>query len=256
VVSAIDEKGGPLTLRSTLLALLPGDARRRLQRGRRRLYEAIGDERFSRPAQFDLERRLLQLLPERGGFFVEAGANDGYTQSNTYFLERMRGWHGLLVEPIPRLARECRRERSRSRVVQCALGGPSDAGQTVTMVDANLMSIVKGSRGAQEEQETLRRAMRVQGLTSTPEVVAPVRTLTSILDEAPPARIDFLSLDLEGYELRALRGLDMDKYRPELVLIEGGWDDEVASLMRVADYVPEEIVAEHDQLFRDAHARI
>lgn len=38
---------------------------------------------------------------QRGGFFLEAGALDGYYQSNTFFLERDLGWTGLLVEPNP-----------------------------------------------------------------------------------------------------------------------------------------------------------
>ena len=37
----------------------------------------------------------------RDGFFVEAGAADGQTLSNTLFLEMERNWTGLLVEPNP-----------------------------------------------------------------------------------------------------------------------------------------------------------
>ena len=35
------------------------------------------------------------------GFFVEAGAYDGYTLSNSLFFELYRGWKGLLVEANP-----------------------------------------------------------------------------------------------------------------------------------------------------------
>ena len=49
----------------------------------------------------ELDRQLLPHLDKRKGFFIEAGANDGVTQSNTLFFERHRGWRGLLVEPIP-----------------------------------------------------------------------------------------------------------------------------------------------------------
>lgn len=55
-----------------------------------------------------MERTLARHLPEHGGFFVEAGANDGYTQSNTYWLERFCGWEGILIEPIPALAKHAR----------------------------------------------------------------------------------------------------------------------------------------------------
>ena len=38
---------------------------------------------------------------QRGGFFIEAGADDGELLSNTLYLEFKRGWTGLLVEPNP-----------------------------------------------------------------------------------------------------------------------------------------------------------
>jgi hypothetical protein len=41
-----------------------------------------------------MDRKLDELFDGRPGFFVEAGANDGYQQSNTYYLEHLRGWSG------------------------------------------------------------------------------------------------------------------------------------------------------------------
>lgn len=54
----------------------------------------------TRPGLDGLDTRLEAYL-EVGhpGFFVEIGANDGYLQSNTWFLEKEFGWHGILIEP-------------------------------------------------------------------------------------------------------------------------------------------------------------
>src|SRR5215831_4591146 len=68
-----------------------------------------------------LDVKLAEHLSSRRGFFVEAGANDGLAQSNTLYLERYLGWRGLLVEPIPELARLCRVNRPRAMVEECAL---------------------------------------------------------------------------------------------------------------------------------------
>ncbi|HEV2762913.1 MAG TPA: hypothetical protein VGV38_07960, partial [Pyrinomonadaceae bacterium] len=54
-----------------------------LERERRRVFETLGLPRYSRPGRDDLDRKLAPYLPARG-FFVEAGALDGYTASNTY----------------------------------------------------------------------------------------------------------------------------------------------------------------------------
>lgn len=49
----------------------------------------------------------------------------------------------------------------------------------------------------------------------------PMRTLTEILDESgTPSNFDLLSLDVEGYEVEVLKGLDFQKYRPKAMCIE------------------------------------
>jgi hypothetical protein len=75
---------------------------------RRRIYEAFGSDRHSHLAIFDLDHKLKKYLDFKGGSFIEAGGNDGLSQSNTYWFERFRGWRGLLVEAVPRRCRECR----------------------------------------------------------------------------------------------------------------------------------------------------
>ena len=47
-------------------------------------------------------RRDGSLLPARGGaVFLEMGAADGFTESNSWFFERCLGWRGILVEAQP-----------------------------------------------------------------------------------------------------------------------------------------------------------
>lgn len=192
-------------------------AARLLKRQRRLLYEKRGSSRFSRPAIGGLDAKLEQYLPSRPGFFVEAGAHNGFTASNTYFLERFKGWTGILVEPIPALYRQCLRERPHSTVLNCALGcggGPQEA----SMVYRGPRSRLSDREGAASESGEF--DLDHHDWERPYEVSAPVRTLTSILDEVGPGHIDLLVLDIEGYEVEALRGLDLRRYAPTLMLIE------------------------------------
>ena len=66
--------------------------------------------------------RLLGGL--RDGFFVEAGAYDGQTLSNSLFFELKRAWTGLLVEPNPVLFERLRTKNRRAWLFgQCLAPG-------------------------------------------------------------------------------------------------------------------------------------
>lgn len=224
--------------------------RGQIRRWRRILFESLGSGRYSRPSLYGMDLRLEKYLTWENGFFVEAGANDGFEQSNTYFLERFRGWHGILIEPIPRLYKECVRERPKSRVINCALVSSDHNGSDVTMLDSGLTSIVEGARKSRAaDLEHIERGREIQGMGEIVEVTVPARTLTSVLDEAGVKDVHFISLDVEGYELNVLKGLDLNKYQPRYMLIETTFREEIESFLRYV-YEPIEELTHLDTLYR------
>lgn len=185
--------------------------------------ERLGIPLFSRPGLHRIDRKIAQLLPRRYGWFVEAGANDGFRQSNTYYLSRFRGWRGVLVEPVPHLAQECRLRRPESQVFACALGAPANSRSQHQLRYAGLMSNICGA--FQDEIDESHRAaggLSIQGIPAQETFFnVPMLTLTEILDESgTPPKFDLLSLDVEGYEVEVLKGLDFEKYRPRAMCIE------------------------------------
>lgn len=195
--------------------------RRALARRRRRELEARGDFSLSKPALHAMDTKLDKYLDLDWGFFVEAGANDGYDQSNTYFLERARGWRGVLVEPVPTLFEEARRERPSSKVFNCALVAEDHPGETVTLRYGGLMTTVAGFReSADEDAAWVAAAHEVAQEEPEHEFTVVARTLSSVLDEARAPEIDLLSLDVEGFEPQVLAGLDLDRHAPRFALIE------------------------------------
>ena len=83
-----------------------------------------------------LAEKLLNFLEDLGvrdGVFIEAGANNGVWQSNTYYLEKKLGWHGVLVEPNPQLfeARVQNRKNDNNSFFHCALVSEEYAGDTI-----------------------------------------------------------------------------------------------------------------------------
>jgi FkbM family methyltransferase len=205
-------------LRSARVRRVLRSARWAAARQRRLRAERHGSERYSRPAAHDMDAKLQRLLPDTG-FFVEAGAYDGYTESNTYYLERFRGWTGVLVEPVHEYYRRALRERPRSAVVHCALVPPEQAGEQIRIRHAGTMSIVEGARGSDGKDEAY-LASALLFAEDGYDAWAPGRTLSDVLDELNVPEVDLLSLDLEGFESRALEGLDLERHRPRHILVE------------------------------------
>jgi len=230
------------------LLTLPGvkPAWRGFTAQRRRAFERLGDFRYSRPGMAGLDK----YLDFRDGSFIEVGGHDGYTQSNTYYLEKALGWRGVLVEGIPELYEQCKRNRPNSRVFNCALVSSDFKDETVEMHYASLMSVVEGSLKSGEAQSAhVQTGLAHQQLAQTYAVRVPARTLESVLDEAGAPVIDFFSLDVEGYELPVLQGMNLARYAPTYILVEARFFNEVDALL-APRYAQVAQLWEHDYLYR------
>jgi len=136
------------------------------------------------------------------GFFLDVGSGHGTIGSNTKALEDL-GWSGICVDPFPTYmeGRTCRMEK----VVVSSV-----AGQVVSFHTHSGLGGIADTLGKWKEEA--QKSPTVELITTTlGEVLAGAN--------APPF-IHFLSLDIEGAELEALRGLPFDKYRFGAMAIE------------------------------------
>lgn len=203
-----------------------------------------------KPSLNGLDDKLARYLDFDGGFFVELGANDGYTQSNTFYLEYCRNWRGVLIEGIPELYQRCAFTRMNSCVVHGACVDKDFDASHVNMRYANLMSIVEGAMGdSAKDDEHVRIGVAHQELAGSYCVNVPARTLTSILEEQGVTHIDFLSLDVEGCEASVLRGLDFSRFKPRYICVEARFLDQVDVVLQ-PHYQAVEQLSKHDYLYR------
>lgn len=224
--------------------------KRSMLTARRRCAEMVGVERYSKPALYELDEKLKTYLDFSGGFFIECGANDGFKQSNTYYLEKFRGWSGLLIEPIPDLYRKCVRERSASSCINIALVAPDHLGDSIVMTPAGLMSVAAGAfRDDAVARNHIREGLRIQRIEPHAPIKVAATTLSRLLDDLHITRhIDFFSLDVEGFEVDVLRGLDLERHRPNFILVETRDLDSVTAIL-TPSYKMVEQMTHHDYLF-------
>lgn len=226
------------SLPATLKSIIGEKRKKQLQYGRLRAMQALGRPPFT--GLDGLDKRLIGHMGEkRNGFFIEAGGNDGFTQSNTFYLEKVLGWRGLLIEPIHELAAFARKVRS-CDVCECALGSPDMAGEEVVLSFSDLTSTV-GASGS----------VRWNGIFGPNPTSArsTIRTLSSIIAEQGVSQIDLLSLDVEGFEMSVLAGLNLDDHAPQYVLVETHKVEEVKSFF-AAKYECLGNIGYHDYFFK------
>ncbi len=151
-------------------------------------------------------------------YFVEVGMIDGMRFSNTLGFEE-RGWRGLCIEAHPKYVPLVRLNRPGSTVIHAAA---SDT--------AGIMPFHADPRGdlssLQPRDETQMKERFGKWFEGYEVVDVPVRTLDGMLEEAgAPGGIELISIDVEGGELGVLGGLDLDRWRPRMLLIEADDDD-------------------------------
>jgi FkbM family methyltransferase len=146
----------------------------------------------------------------RDGFFIEVGANDPVDGSLTWLLEQ-NGWRGILVEPQQRLFPLLKSQRPASEVVCAACTAPEKRGwANLYIPDTRLNPFATLNPALNDPGVQYERAEKTEALT-----------LDDVLERAGQGRkVDFVSIDTEGTELDVLRGFNLEKHQPALLLLE------------------------------------
>jgi len=164
--------------------------------------EATGNPAY--PSEIGQDKWVAEAMfpGVRDGVFLDVGSGHGQIGSNTRALED-RGWTGICVDPFP-TAMEGRTCRMVTEVVS------NEAGKKVMFHTHDGLGGIADTLGKWKDEAS-----------KAPAVELTTVTLGQVLDQAgAPAFIHFLSLDIEGAELDALRGIPFDKYRFGAMAIE------------------------------------
>lgn len=145
----------------------------------------------------------------RNGVFLDVGANDYQQENNTYFLETELGWSGVAIDALDEFAEGYRAHRPRTRFFALFVSDESNSSAQLFVPSANKLV-------ASSNQEFARRE---SGVTPAAREV-PTTTLNAVLDHSGLSRVDFVSMDIELSEPKALAGFEIDRFKPALVCIE------------------------------------
>lgn len=166
--------------------------------------------------------------PGHRGFYIDAGANDPVFHSVTRLLYE-RGWRGINIEPTPSLHRRLEADRPEDVNLNC---GVSDAEATL-----DFHEVAPPLHGWSTFSAEIAASYHAQGVATVARPI-PLDTLDRIWDRhvEPGREVDVLKVDVEGFELQVLSGLDRVRHRPRVVLVEANQPERWEMMLLGAGY--------------------
>ena len=173
-------------------------------------------------SQYGEDRIILSFLKGRQGTFLDIGANDGRTFSNTHDLALL-GWSGLCVDASP---------RAYASLVQTYKDRPDIITVHAAITDKD------GPVQLQEASDTLVSSLdphQPQAWVSCgfdwQTVHVPGMTFATLMAQVDHHQFEMVSIDAEGHDLIILEQMDLEALGCDLLCIEhGGRYDKIKAL--------------------------
>ena len=198
-----------------------------------------------------LDKKVLKYLNYNRGFFVELGANDGISQSNTLHFEKYKNWKGILIEPIKFKYDQCVSFRSKKNIFfNCACVSKDYLKKKINLIYSDLRSVTIESKNLVVPNQHI-NSDDLNIYQTHKEYSVEARTLNSLFIESQcPKIMDFLSLDTEGYEIEILKGINFNEYRFKFMLIESRNIESLDNFLKKKNYQLIDKFSKHDYLFK------
>lgn len=178
--------------------------------------------------QFETDRHIAKYFPSNYiGICVDVGMSDPVGGSNTYHFEQ-KGWQCLCIEPNPYYCQAAQGIRKNVEPLACGNTNTDNLEFEIFTLFGNNQSAISSlkadTRLVQSHQHLISSVNKIQ---------VNVRTLDHILSNHPEIiKIDFVSIDTENTELDVLKGFDINRWKPKLLVIENNYDEPF-----IADYL-------------------
>ncbi|MBB1286129.1 FkbM family methyltransferase [Flavisolibacter sp. BT320] len=141
------------------------------------------------------------------GFYVDVGANNPFEQSNTQFFYKL-GWSGINIDAMPGSMNVFHRVRPRDINLEVPI---SDSEETLQY--HIFQTSFFNSFAPEPEVLNNEKLLEVKALNST--------SLAKIFEKHVGSKvIDFMAVDVEGWDLNVLRSNDWNKFRPKVLIVE------------------------------------
>lgn len=177
-------------------------------------------------SQFGQDRYLNEKIfkNKKNGVFVDIGAHDGITLSNTFFFEKNLGWSGLCIEPIPSVFGLLCNNRNCVKINGCAW---NENTKKKFRIIEGYSEMLSGIIDAYPEEHLNRISGEIEQFDQTyRDVEVDCFNTYDLLLSHGLRKIDLFSIDIEGGEFDVLKTIDFNIINIEVILVENNYEDE------------------------------
>jgi len=160
---------------------------------------------------------------KKNGVFVDIGAHDGISFSNTYHFETDNGWTGLCIEPIPEVFAALQKNR-KAICVQGCIAPQNGTAKFLRLTGYTEMLSGLADKYDPKHKSRIENELRIHGGTAE-EIEVQCFRLNDLLRQHGLFHVDYLSIDTEGNELDILRSIDFDMFRIDIIDVENNYHD-------------------------------
>lgn len=158
------------------------------------------------------------------GTFVDIGAHNGITFSNSYFFERNQRWKGICVEPNPKVFASLIDNRTCTVVNGCVTDW-SGPGQFLLINGPVEMLSGLVNRFDPRHITRIQESIAEQG--GSMEIIdVQCYLLNDLLTANNIDHVNFLSIDTEGGEYEIVTSIDYDRFQIDVISLEDNYDDD------------------------------
>lgn len=150
--------------------------------------------------------------------FLEFGATDGISLSNSYLLENSFNWKGVLSEPSPQWHEALEKNRKNSKIITKCIWKESEKELDFFMSDFGELSTLKDFVESDKVSMPINTATRIKsGKTISVETISLNDVIKQHFNNICPS---YISIDTEGSEYEILKSFDLESFRPKLFTVE------------------------------------
>ncbi len=190
---------------------------------------------------------------KKNGIFVDIGAHDGITHSNTYFFEKELHWTGICIEPLPIVFEKLKQNR-KSILVNGCIGLQS--GESPFLMVEGYPEMLSGLQETYDPRhlDRLHAEIAQYGGSYTIALVK-VYLLMDLLKLHEITHIDYLSIDTEGSEFAILKTIDFDRVTIDVLSIENNYKDEaIRRFLSGYGFSLVAVLGNQDEIYVNAHS--